>query len=357
MARIIKRKTKRGVSFQATIRRKGFDTVTRTFDTKGEALAWASTTEQDMKDQRYKSPRRAMGVTLSQALTKYLSTISAKKALNTHRLEKSAAQRLLERLGTETALGSISPQIVAQYRDARLQEVTAYSVRHELSLLSHLFSKAKKEWGLPIENPVADIERPPPPRGRTRFLTDNEAAKLLESSRRSRNYKFYYYILALLHTGMRSSEAAGLRWSQIDLKKRVIYLPTTKNNDPRWVPLTKELTFKLEDLKRISNGNDDELVFLNENQLKTDRTIARPGLKFRESFNAAKKRAGLLDIHMHDLRHTAASHLIMSGVDIRTLADILGHRTLQMVQRYTHLLHDHKLAAIDKIGLLGRPTE
>jgi len=102
-------------------------------------------------------------------------------------LEKSASQRLLERTGTETPLGSISPQIVAKYRDARLQEVTAYPVHHELSLLSHLFSKAKKEWGLPVENPVADIERPAPPRGRTRFLTDSEAAKLLESSRKSRN--------------------------------------------------------------------------------------------------------------------------------------------------------------------------
>ena len=86
MARIVKRKTKRGVSYQATIRRKGFDTVTRTFDTKGEALAWASATEQDMKDQRYNSPRRAMGITLNQALTKYLSTISEKKAVNTQML-------------------------------------------------------------------------------------------------------------------------------------------------------------------------------------------------------------------------------------------------------------------------------
>ncbi len=269
-------------------------------------------------------------------------------------LEKSASQRLLERIGAETPLGSISPQIVAKYRDARLQEVSAYPVRHELSLLSHLFSKAKKEWGLPVENPVTDIERPAPPRGRTRFLTNSEAARLLESSRKSRNYKFYYYILTLLHTGMRSSEAAGLRWAQIDLTKRIIYLPVTKNKDPRWVPLTKELTIELCKLKEISNGQDENLAFLNDDQLKDDRSKARPGLKFRETFNAAKKRAGLLDIHMHDLRHTAASHLIMSGVDIRTLADILGHRTLQMVLRYTHLLHDHKLAAIDKIGLLGQ---
>lgn len=94
--------------------------------------------------------------------------------------------------------------------------------------------------------------------------------------------------------------------------------------------MTKQLTVELYNLKVLSNGHNQNFVFLNEDQLKNDRSKARPGLKFRESFNAAKKRAGLLDIHMHDLRHTAASHLIMSGVNIRTLADILGHRTLQV---------------------------
>ena len=357
MARIEKRKNKRGISYLATVRRKGFETVARTFDTKGEAVAWASGVEQDMKDQRYQNPRMAMNTSFGQALEKYLNTISQKKAINTHMLEKSSARRLLERIGEETPLGSITAVIAAQYRDARLQEVSAYPVRHELALLSHLFTKAKKEWGIPVENPVADIERPAPPRGRTRFLTEQEAAKLLEASRKARTDKFYYYILTLLHTGMRASEAAGLRWSQVDLAHRVAYLPDTKNKDPRWVPLTKELVEELLNLRKISKGQDENLVFLKDEQLKTERAKARPGIKFREAFNVAKKRAGLLDIHMHDLRHTAASHLIMSGVDIRTLADILGHRTLQMVQRYTHLLHDHKLAAIDKIGLLGRKQD
>lgn len=357
MARIQKRKNKRGVSYLATIRRKGFETVARTFDTKGEALAWAATVEQDMLDQRYQNPRKAMRTTLGEALERYLTTISSKKAINTQKLEESAARRLVEQIGAKTPLGMISSQTVARYRDLRLQEVSAYSVRHELSLLSHLFTKAKKEWAIAVENPVSDIERPAPPRGRTRFLTDLEASKLLESSRKARNYRFYYYVLTLLHTGMRSSEAAGLYWNQVNLKKRVIYLPETKNKDPRWVPVTKELARELKNLRNLSKAGNDDPVFLDASRLQGERAKARPGVKFREAFDVAKKRAGLPDIHMHDLRHTAASHLIMSGVDIRTLADILGHRTLQMVQRYTHLLHDHKLAAIDKIGLLGQSKD
>jgi len=354
MARVTKRKKKNGWSFIATIRIKGYPSVSRTFDTKGEASAWAAKTEDSIKAKKYNDPRLAMSVSFGKAIEKYLETVSCNKAITTQMREKASAARLKEQIGAETPLGSISTATVALYRDIRMKNVSAYSVRQELALLSHLFTKAKKEWGLPVENPVSGIERPAPPRGRTRFLTESEASKLLESCRKARNKCFYCYILTLLHTGMRASEAAGLHWSQIDENKRVIYLPDTKNKDPRWVPLTKQLVEELCKLKKNKTEEGDTLVFLREGQLQSDRVKARPGIKFREAFDAAKKRAGLPDIHMHDLRHTAASHLIMAGVDIRTLADILGHRTLQMVQRYTHLLHDHKLEAIDKIGGLGR---
>lgn len=354
MARITKRKKQHGWSYLATIRIKGYPSVCRTFDTKGEASAWAVKTEESIKAKKYNDPRLAMNVNFGQAIEKYLDTISCNKAVTTHMREKASAARLVEQIGAETPFGSISTSMVAQYRDGRLKEVSAYSVRQELALLSHLFTKAKKEWGIPVENPVSGIERPAPPRGRTRFLTEEEASKLLDACRKARNKSLYYFILTLLHTGMRASEAAGLFWRQINFEKRVIYLPDTKNKDSRWVPLTKELVAELSKLRELTGGQDGKMVFLAEGQLQTDRVKARPGIKFREAFDAAKKRAGLPDIHMHDLRHTAASHLIMAGVDIRTLADILGHRTLQMVQRYTHLLHDHKLEAIDKIGKLGR---
>lgn len=87
---------------------------------------------------------------------------------------------------------------------------------------------------------------------------------------------------------------------------------------------------------------------------KTSSTVQRrPNLFFRRAFDNAIKKAKIEDFHMHDLRHTAASYLLMAGVDLRTLADILGHSTMQMVQRYTHLLDDHKLKAVDRIAGLG----
>lgn len=348
---------KNGWSYSATIRIKGCPAVGRTFDTKGEAAAWAAKTEEEIKANKYHDPRLAMQVSFGTAVERYLRNVSSKKAINTQMREKASAARLLEHIGADKPLGSISSAIVAEYRDARLKDVTAYSVRLELALLSHLFTKARKEWGLPVDNPVGEIEKPAPPRGRTRFLSDAEARDLLEASKKSRNQKFYFYLLTLLHTGMRASEAAGLQWRQVNLKQRVIYLSDTKNGDIRWVPLTQELTNALSTLQTLTSGKDENLVFLKDDQLQSDRVKVRPGIKFREAFEVARRKAGLTDVHLHDLRHTAASHLIMSGVDVRTLADILGHRTLQMVQRYTHLLHHHKLQAIDKIGQLGRRSK
>ncbi|MBM9515003.1 site-specific integrase [Desulfogranum marinum] len=132
-------------------------------------------------------------------------------------------------------------------------------------------------------------------------MTEDEAIRLLSACRKSRNKILYAYILTLLHTGMRASEAAGLRWNQIDCGKRTIFLQATKNSDSRWVPLTKELAKELSNLSTLTEAEGNKLVFLKEDQLQAPRVKARPGIRFREAFNHAKQRAGLPDIHMHDL--------------------------------------------------------
>jgi site-specific recombinase XerD len=97
----------------------------------------------------------------------------------------------------------------------------------------------------------------------------------------------------------------------------------------------------------------EDYVFLPQKDKISQKVLDIPCNHFKRSFGTARKNAGLDDLHLHDLRHTAASHLLMAGVDIRTLAEILGHKTMQMVQRYTHLLNDHKLKAVDRINGLG----
>ena len=348
MARIIARKGKKKTTFTATVRVKGYESVSRTFDTKGEAKAWASGIESDMKGRRFKDPRRA-NQTLDDALTRYLETVTTKKASTTQERERRLAKVLKIHLGENTLLPDITPSVVASFRDQRLSKVSSYAVRLELALLSHLFKKAIKEWELPIENPVEAIERPKVPKGRIIFLKEDEAKKLLDSCRASRNKMLYPYVLVLLHSAMRPSEAAGLRWSQIDLQSRSLTLYVTKT-EPRTVPLTMAVIAALQEIKEKSDDNGF-VFFKEEGRSQQARNI--PSSRFRPAFDKARERAGLPKLHMHDLRHTAASHLLMAGTDLRTLAAILGHSTLQMVLRYTHLLDEHKLNAVDRLNSFG----
>jgi len=126
MARILKRKNKKGWSYTATVRVKGHPSVSRTFDTKGEASAWAAKTTESIKAKKYNDARLAMSITFGEVVTKYLNRISSKKATTTHMREKASAKRLLEQIGTETPFGSISAATVAEYRDDRMQRVSAY---------------------------------------------------------------------------------------------------------------------------------------------------------------------------------------------------------------------------------------
>jgi integrase len=231
-----------------------------------------------------------------------------------------------------------------------MQSVGPSTIQKDLALLSHLFTVANAEWALDLKNPVATIRKPAMPDSRLRLLSKDEARHLLEISKKSRNKNLYHYMQLLLHTGMRPSEGAGLTWGQIDVDARIIDLTITKTR-PRRVPLTiKAIELLLEIMPEQCEKN--KFVFLPENC--SDIIRRRPNLFFRRAFENAVKKANIEDFHMHDLRHTSASYLLMAGVDLRTLADILGHSTMQMVQRYTHLLDDHKLKAIDRIDQLGR---
>ncbi len=149
---------------------------------------------------------------------------------------------------------------------------------------------------------------------------------------------------------MRPSEGAGLTWGQVDLDSRIIDLQQTKT-DPRRVPLTVSAIETLSMLVPGAGCKCTDYIFLPQEPKMTHRL--RPNQYFRESFEAAVKRGNIQDFHMHDLRHTAASYMIMNGVDLRTVADILGHKTISMTMRYTHLLDDHKLKAADRIDKLG----
>ncbi|MGB3211846.1 MAG: site-specific integrase [Desulforhopalus sp.] len=351
MARIQSRKGKKRTTFTATIRMKGFSPVSRTFDTKGEAKSWAADVEKEMRMGRYQDFRPVEKLLFSEALSRYLEQVSSKKMPNSERRDKDSAQAILNWFDPEISLAAINPQQLAAYRDVRLKSISPSTIQKEFALLSHMFNIARREWGLPVDNPVREVSKPKIRNGRTRFLTKEEAQRLLDVARTSKNEKLYPYLLLMMHTGMRPSEAAGLKWGDIDLDERLVKLQVTKT-DMRYVPLTEMAENVLRSM-RPSDAQKDMHVFLPQRRIRSTQSVYVPCHYFKRSFGTARAKAGLEDVHLHDLRHTAASHLLMAGVDIRTLAEILGHKTLQMVHRYTHLLNEHKLKAVERINSLG----
>lgn len=304
-----------------------------------------------MRAGRYQDSRLAAKITLADALRKYLNHVSSQKRSNSERRDRDSVKAILKKIDRNISLADVTSQRLAAYRDTRLKEVKPSTLQKEFALFSHLFNVARKEWGLPITNPVTDVNRPKIRNGRTRFLTKEEAQRLLDVAKASRNKKLYYYLLIMMHTGMRPSEAAGLKWGDVDLDARLVKLYVTKT-DSRNVPLTKKAESALRSI-RPTDAQVDTPVFLAGSNLSSKRLKDLPSLYFRRAFDNARKKAGLGDITLHDLRHTAASHLLMEGVDLRTLAEILGHRTMQMVLRYTHLHNKHLKDAIETIGDLG----
>jgi len=184
-------------------------------------------------------------------------------------------------------------------------------------------------WGDAKKNPMRDIEFLKEPPGRTRFLKEEEIHKLLECC----SEPLRPIVITALNTGMRVSEILTLTWDRVHIDQVIepmIELSLTKNNSKRFIPLNDNMINLLQSLR----GKHPVFVFVSSR--------CEPYLTIRDAFQNALKKADIKDFRFHDLRHTFASHFIMNGGDLLTLKDILGHSTLDMVQRYTHLASEHK---------------
>ena len=244
MASILKRSGPKGKAvWQAQVRKKGYPSKIKTFDRKSDAQSWAKMTEHQMETGLWRDTREASGISLVDALDRYLETVSIRKRPGTQKREELSSRYLKQNLG-KLSLTQITPNRVAEYRDRRLQEVSPDSVRLELALLSNLFSVAGREWAVSgLENPVQKIQRPRLPEGRCPILSEEQISLLLEECRRSRTKLLYPFVLLALHTGCRSMELRGLRWSQVNFKDGFVSLvgAETKGNQSQTIPLLKLL--------------------------------------------------------------------------------------------------------------------
>ena len=176
------------------------------------------------------------------------------------------------------------------------------------------------------------FRRPKQPPGRTKWLTEDQAEQLIGATAPH----FRPFVIALIYTGARVSEALYLDWTDIDLHRRAVTFRDTKNGETRTVPLHERAFLALANLPHREGA-----VFLTQRGVPYSRRSMGGG-QIQTAWRGACKRAGLSGFRAHDCRHTFASWLVMAGTPLRTVADLLGHKTLSMVMRYAHLSEDHR---------------
>jgi integrase len=347
MAYIQERKSKDGkTTYRVQVRLKGFPIETATFERKTDAKRWAQQTESAMREGRYFKTTESKKRTLAELIDRYVENVIPTKPKNR---ESCTAQLLWwKRALGHCLLADVTPALIAEQRDILLKGTTvrnkqrspATVVRY-LAALSHAFSVAIKEWGWLDDSPLRNVRKPSEPRGRIRFLSDDERRALLKACRESNNIYLYPVVVLALSTWMRQGEIMNLRWEDIDLIQGRVILHETKNGERRVVPLRGHALELLQQLS-LKKKQDIGLLFPG----------TKPGkpVDLRFPWEQALKKASIKDYRFHDNRHSCASYLLAEKATLAEIAEVLGHKTLQMVKRYAHLSEAHASKIVEKMN-------
>jgi integrase len=284
---------------------------------------------------------------------RYLKHAESYKA--SFKREKYAIEGLRDYFGTATHLSNITTWTVEKWKRTRAKQVQPSTVNRELTILKHMLKMAVR-WELTSVNPAAAVSPFPIQEGRIRFLSEDELPRLIESCRNQLTSPWLHPLVILaLNTGARQGELLDLRREgDIDLERNLIYFGRTKNRKLKVVPMNNAAREAVQWFLRNSKG--ERLVSWPWGERVGKTTVY-------DAFKRACVEAKTANFRFHDLRHTAASYLVMSGVDLPTVMAILGHREIEMTLRYSHLASTHKAKAVEQLGhafeqiAQGKPSE
>jgi integrase len=349
---ITKRTTRNGVSYRVRIRVQGYPPVSRTFPTKSEAKTWGQQHEADLLSGKL-GLSQAHYKTLKDAIERFLGDPPSGYGDWIQRPNnRSFLPWWLEHFG-HYKLCELRPTTIVQGRDLLLKtpslaktpgglrrKRSAATVNRYVSALSAVLQVCLELWGWIAENPCRGVKKLPEKNGRCRILSPEEQRRLLLECESDPNLKDVV-LLALLTAGRRG-EICELRWRDVNFKAGQLTFWETKNGTHRSIPLCQPAQLLLR--RRLSEHrlSKEGWVF------PAERSAGPIDVSHR--FKRFALRAGIEDFRFHDLRHCAASALARAGVPERQIQEILGHKTLQMVQRYTHLRPSELKTAIEYLA-------
>ncbi|WP_457666175.1 tyrosine-type recombinase/integrase [Thiolapillus sp.] len=238
-----------------------------------------------------------------------------------------------------------SQDVRAYVRERRREGRAASTINKEVGLLSAAINYANREWGWEIDNPAQGC-RQREPEGRVRWISRDESVELMKMAEIDpRAQHLADFIRLALNTGCRKGELLGLEWRRVDLKAGLIHLEAehTKTGRRRAVPLNKEARAAIINRARFRAQYcpASPWVFSHKNG-------SRIG-DIKRSFATACMRAGIVDFKIHDMRHTCAAWLVTAGVPLAEVRDLLGHRSIQMTERYAHLSPENVRSAVARL--------
>lgn len=337
------RKLKSG-KYHVEVRIKGHQPVRATFDRLTDAKTWANKIESDIHLGKHLN-LKAKKYTVNQLIDKYIDEELPKRNSDIKKF-KMQLEWWRNEIGAYY-LSAVTPELLSSSKNKLLTEPTLKpqkgklnrspaTVNRYMACISIVFSKAVKEWGLLEKNPMFAISKEKESRGRVRFLSDVEQEKLLKVCKEISEDLFLFVLIAIT-SGARYSEILHLRWQDLDFKNNQYHFIDTKNGESRGVPIASIVSKKLKEKAKVRN-------------LKSDYIFSTSGGKLiyiRGQFYKAIEKTKIKDFHIHDLRHCAASYLAMNGASLLEIAEILGHKTLAMVKRYSHLTIKHTSRLIE----------
>lgn len=360
--RIVSPLTK-AVSYRAQVRVKGRPPESQTFTSEKRAEKWARSVESGIEEGRHFPHMRARRTAFAGLVKRYRDTVM-QDVRTSNKATREKHLTWWDTRFTGRTLAEVTPDLIAEARDALANETftrgklrkkkgkeippkeymrAGATVNRYLATLSHMFTVAVKEWRLVDRNPVRDISKKKEARGRVRFLSDDERDALLTACAKSDWPALHTLVLLAISTGARRGELIRAKWDDVDLKAVRIVVHETKNGDPRVLPLLGKALPALRELK-LQGSAQSPWVFPQPSG------FPGPYDGFDAHWYAALKAAKIEDFRFHDLRHTCASYLASQGSSLLEIADVLGHRTMAMVKRYSHLAQGHKTTVLEKMA-------
>lgn len=366
MATIQKRQRKNGTVYRAMVRIKGFPEQQKTFKRLTDAKMWAEQTQASIRKGEFQNiVKTANSKTLKDVIKRYRDDVLPHRAATTQRAAKTYLGFWEDALG-DYALSYIEPELISE----KLKELadggdgrrkleegqrpnkpkSRKTLKHYRDTLAVLFKHAKS-WGWMASNPMDGVTPITKIRNeRTRYLDDDERKALLDACKASPNKQLYPIVVFALSTGARKNEILQLTLDDVDIKRGVAVLRDTKNGETRAAPVVHHLKELLEEQIKTVKAKYEKMETKPPARWLFPRSDGQAPIDIRTAWENARDGAGLVDFRFHDLRHSTASYLAMNGASQLEIAEVLGHRTLQMVRRYAHLSESHVKGLVTELN-------